>query len=258
MCLRDRGVDIRPELEHIKTSIYIEKIHRLTSAEQLLLLRKSIYLKPLTLCVLILLFKELTGQYAALTYTVQMFRMAGSSLDPYLCAVVVGAARILPCFLSWVLVERLPRRLLLSTCMTVAGVSLAVLGIFLWVWTDSSKGLGPHSGWVPIVCLSIFTVAYGVGVGPTSWTMVAELLPSQVRNVGAGIINCCFSLFLFLVGLTFPFSVEAVGVGGVFIAYSVCSLCGVIFVITCLPETRGRSFTEIQTNFGSSREPNVL
>lgn len=256
ICLRRHGVDIKPELDHIKTSVYTEKIHRPTAAEQLLLLRKPIYLKPITLCILILLFKELTGQYAALTYTVKMFRMAGSSLDPYWCAVVMGAARFLPCFLSWVLIERLPRRLLLSTCMTIAGVSLATLGIFLWVWSDSEKGLGSHLGWVPIVCLSIFTLAYGIGVGPISWTMVAELLPSQVRNVGAGIINSCFSLFLFLVGLTFPFSVEAVGVGGVFIAYSLCSLCGTVFVVTCLPETRGRSFTEIQTNFDSSREPN--
>ncbi|XP_045112901.1 facilitated trehalose transporter Tret1-2 homolog isoform X3 [Portunus trituberculatus] len=259
MCLRGRGVDINPELEHIKSTVYTERIHKPTAAEQLLLLRKPLYLKPLTLCILILLFKELTGQYAALTYTVKMFRMAGSSLDPYWCAVVMGAARFLPCFLSWMLIERLPRRLLLSTCMTVAGVSLAVLGIFLWVWSGSSNGLGPHMGWVPIVCLSIFTLAYGIGVGPISWTMVAELLPSQVRNVGAGIINSCFSLFLFLVGLTFPFSVEAVGMGGVFIAYALCSLCGVIFVLTCLPETRGRSFTEIQTNFDSSKEPsNVI
>ena len=83
---------------------------------------------------------------------------------------------------------------------------------------------------------------------------MAELLPSQVRNVGAGIVNSCFGLFQVLVGLTFPYCVEAMGVGGVFIVYSVCSLCGVFFVITFLPETRGKSFTEIQTNLTSSRK----
>ena len=248
MCLRGRGVDIRSELEHIKTSVYSEKIHRLTAAEQLLLLRKPIYLKPLTLCVLILLFKELTGQYAALTYTVKMFRMAGSSLDPYLCAVVMGAARFLPYSMSCVLIERLPRRLLLSTGMTVAGVSLATLGIFLYVWTGPSKDIGPYAGWVPLACLSVYIIAYSIGVGPISWTLVGELLPSHVRNIGAGIANACFSLFLILVGMTFPYIVEAVGVGGVFIAYAMCSVCGVIFVLTCLPETRGRSFTDIQNN----------
>lgn len=253
-CLRGRGTDIEPELEHIKTSVYTEKIAKPAATEQLLLLRKPIYLRPLILSVLILLFKELTGQYAALAYTVKMFRMAGSSLDPYLCAVVMGAARFLPCFLSWALIERLPRRLLLSSCMAVSSASLATLGAFLWV-AGSNKGLPPHLGWVPIVCLSTFTLAFGIGVGPTSWTMVAELLPSQVRNVGAGIINSFFSLFLFLVGLTFPYGVEAIGMGGMFITYSLCSLCGVIFVLSCLPETRGRSFTEIQTNFGTSEKP---
>lgn len=259
MCLRAHDSDIKPELEHIKTSVYTERIVKPAATEQLLLLRKPIYLRPLILCILILLFKELTGQYAVLTYTVMMFRMAGSSLDPYLCAVVMGAARFLPCFLSWALIERLPRRLLLSICMAISAASLATLGAFLWVWSGSSKGLPPHLGWVPLACLSVFTLAFGIGVGPTSWTMVAELLPSQVRNVGAGIINSCFSLFLFLVGLSFPFAVEAIGVGGVFITYSLCSLCGVIFVISCLPETRGRSFTEIQTNFGASEKtPNVI
>lgn len=259
MCLRARGTDIKPEFEHIKTSVYTERLAKPAATEQLLLLRKLIYLKPLILCILILLFKELTGQYAVLTYTVKMFRMAGSSLDPYLCAVVMGAARFLPCFLSWALIERLPRRLLLSVCTAISAVSLATLGAFLWLWSGSSKVLPPHLGWVPLACLSVFTLAFGIGVGPTSWTMVAELLPSQVRNVGAGIINACFSLFLFLVGLTFPFGVEVIGVGGVFITYSLCSLCGVIFVLSCLPETRGRSFSEIQTSFGNSkRPPNTL
>ncbi|KAG0714972.1 Facilitated trehalose transporter Tret1 [Chionoecetes opilio] len=252
MCLRGREVDMKPELEYIKSSVYIDRKHQPTAGEQLLLFRKPIYLKPLTLCILIVLFKELTGQYAALAYTVKMFQMVGSSLDPYWCAVVMGAARFFPCFVSWLLIERLPRRLLLSTCMTVAAASLATLGIFLWVWSDLDKGLPPHLRWLPIMCLSIFTLAFGIGIGPTSWTIVAELLPSQVRNVGCGVTNSCVSVFQVLVGLTFPFIVQAVGVGGVFIVYSLCTLCGVIFVFACLPETRGKSFTEIQTNFGSS------
>lgn len=257
VCLRGNGVDMKPELEHIKSTACTEKIRvqKTTGTEQLMLLfRKPTYLRPITLCVLILFFKELTGQYAALIYTVKMFQMAGSTLDPYWCAVVVGAARFFPCFLSWMLIERLPRRLLLSTCMTVISISLAVLGIFLWVWSDSSKDLGPHLGLVPVVCLSIFTLAYGIGIGPIAWTMVEELLPSQVRNIGTGIINACFSIFQSTVGLTFPFIVKAIGVGGVFVVYSLCSLCGVIFVVTCLPETQGKSFTEIQTKLGSSKE----
>ncbi|KAK8375528.1 hypothetical protein O3P69_008388 [Scylla paramamosain] len=242
MCLRGNGVDIKPELEHIKSIVCTENVQNSKSAEQLtLLFRKPVYLRALTLCVLILLFKELTGQYAVLIYTVKMFQMAGSTLDPYWCAVVMGAARFLPCCLSWMLIERFPRRLLLSTCMTVTGASLAILGIFLWVWSGSNKDLGPYMGLVPVVCLSIFTLAYGIGIGPISWTIVEELLPSHVRNIGTGILNACFSIFQSIVGLTFPFIVIGIGVGGVFIAYSLCSLCGVIFVVTCLPETQGQT-----------------
>lgn len=256
--LRGPGTDITAELEQIKSNVYTEMIQKPSASEQLLLLRKIVYLKPLVLCVLVLLFKELTGQYAAMAYTVQLFKMAGSSLDPYWCAVVMGAFRFLPCFMSWALIERMPRRLLLSSCMTIASFSLATLGAFIWFWSVSDEELPSHLGWIPLLCLSIYTLSFGCGVGPTSWTLVAELLPSQVRNVGAGIINTCFSLFLFLVGLTFPFAAEMMGVGGVFLVYSACSLVGVIFVVTCLPETRGRSFHEIQTALDKRKSSNVV
>lgn len=250
-CLRGPYADITTELEQIKSSVLTERIQKPTASEQLLLLKKPTYLKPLILSVLVLLFKELTGQYAAMAYTVQIFKMAGSSLDPYLCTVVMGAARFLPCFMSWLLIERLPRRLLLSSCMTLASFALATLGAFLWFWSLKEEPLPESMGWIPLACLLVFTLAFGSGVGTTSWTLVAELLPSQVRNVGAGIINTSFSLFLFLVGLTFPFMVELMTIGGVFIVYSGCSLMGALFVVTCLPETRGRTFAEIQRSLDS-------
>ncbi|MPC32207.1 Facilitated trehalose transporter Tret1 [Portunus trituberculatus] len=179
VCLRGNSVDIKPELELVKSTVCTEKVHNPASAEQLMLFRKPGYLRSIVLCILVLLFKELTGQYAVLIYTVKMFQLVGSTLDPYWCAVVMGMARFLPCFLSWILIERLPRRLLLSTCMTVTAVSLAILGVFLSVWSDSREDLVPHMGLVPVVCLSIFTLAYGIGIGPISWTIVEELLPSQ-------------------------------------------------------------------------------
>lgn len=246
-CLRGPTIDITEELEQIKDSVATERIQKPSATEQLLLLRKMIYFKPVLLSVLVLLFKELTGQYAAMAYTVKIFKMAGSSLDPYWCAVVMGAARFLPCFTSWILIERLPRRLLICTCMTLASFALGTLGTFLFFWSKKTDGLPPSLGWIPLLCFLVFTLVFGSGIGPTCWTLVAELLPSRVRNVGAGIINTCFSLFLFLVGLSFPFMVEGMGIGLVFITYSACTLSGVVFVLVCLPETKGMSFTEIQT-----------
>ncbi|XP_042227511.1 facilitated trehalose transporter Tret1-like isoform X3 [Homarus americanus] len=257
-CLRGPGVDITWELEQIKANVYSERIQKPSASEQLLLLRKPVYLKPILLCVLVLLFKELTGQFAAMAYAVKIFQMAGSTLNPYWCAVVMGAVRFLPCFASWALIERVPRRVLLCSCMTIASFSLATLGAFLWFWSWSDEGLPASLGWIPLTCLSVFTLSFGSGIGPTSWTLVAELIPSQVRNVGAGIINSSFSLFLFLVGLTFPFAVEYLGVGAVYIVYSVCSLVGVIFVVTCLPETKGSTFDEIQIALDNKWNSNVV
>lgn len=248
------GADVDREIEHIKASVFDEKIQKPSAWKQLLMLRKWEYLRPTVLCIMVLFFKELTGQYAALTYTVTMFKLAGSTLDPYLCAVVMGAARFLPCFMSWVMIERLPRRLLLSSCLSISSFSFATLGGVLWHWSNVQGGLPENLGWIPLTCICIFTLAFGCGVGPTSWTLVAELLPSKVRNVGAGILNTCFSLFLFIVGFTFPYSVEAVGAGAVFVCYAVCSMVGVIFVLTALPETRGRSFTEIQEALDTSNQ----
>jgi len=56
----------------------------------------------------------------------------------------------------------------------------------------------------------------------------------------------------YLVAQTFPMLNDnpAIGPAITFWVYSVCSLLGLIFVFTMLPETKGRSLEEIERSWG--------
>ncbi|CAL4063334.1 unnamed protein product, partial [Meganyctiphanes norvegica] len=218
--------------------------------QQFKLLKKKEYAYPLFLCIIVLLFKELTGQFAVTLYTVKIFELSGTTMDPYLCTVIMGVARFVPCMISYMLIERISRKFLLVTCLTISSIAIAVLGLCL-ILNENQIIDTTHLSWLPLTCLLVFVVAFGSGVGPNAWTLVAEMLPTQIRLLGGGIINTLFCVLLFLVGVTFPHIVALIGIGGCFLIYSGCTIVGALFVITCIPETRGRSFDEIQASLNN-------
>ena len=47
------------------------------------------------------------------------------------------------------------------------------------------------------------------------------------------------------------------GLGGVFAAYGAVCFCGVLFVRAIIPETKGKTFEEIQKMLGGGRYTNI-
>lgn len=53
---------------------------------------------------------QLSGCFALINYTAQIFADAGSDLDPNMAAIVVGAIQIIGSYGSTIIVDRCPRK----------------------------------------------------------------------------------------------------------------------------------------------------
>ena len=78
-----------------------------------------------------------------------------------------------------------------------------------------------------------------------------ELFPLDVRAEMSGAANCIANLYAFLTVKTYPALSDdgMLHVYGAFWLYSAICMLGVLYGLSCLPETKGKRLEEINTNF---------
>lgn len=128
--------------------------------------------------------------------------------------------------------------------MTIT-VSLVALGVFFYI-KDYDTGMAENLSWLPLMSLSVFIIAYALGLGPVSWLMLSEVYSKDINAIAAP-ISGAFKYFLaFLITATFNSMSDAIGIGQTFWIFAGLSAIGTIFVIAVIPETKGKSMADIQ------------
>lgn len=271
---RDDPKAIDAEIEKTKKDIAIKKTQRV-SITQL-----SHVWKPFLVSLFMMSIVQLSGFNVLVYYTVNIFQMANSSVDPKISSIIVGITLLVSCILAIIIVSKLNRKLMLSVSIFFMGVSQAVLGycmyhkeqidhevnqrLILDNITDFQafsvnkteaelSAYTPQSpdwlGWLPLVAVISFLFFGNGGYGTLIWVVTAELLPAKVRSVANSIIICLGFLGGFVVAKTFVDLIQALGQAVTFWMYSGMCFLGLIFTIICVPETRNKTMDEIQDSF---------
>ena len=141
--------------------------------------------------------------------------------------------------------DRVGRKILLLISISVMTLTLIALGVFFFI-QDSDPQTAANIGWLPLTSLCIYIVAFALGFGPIPWLIVSEVLSKEINAI-FGPICCAFNWFLaFLITLTFTPISNAIGIGTTFWIFSGLSILGILFVYFVIPETKGKSMTNIQ------------
>ncbi|KAL6442485.1 hypothetical protein ACFW04_002595 [Cataglyphis niger] len=246
--LRGKQADITEELN------ITEKMHQeylemeRTNAQSLFSeLMKKNNLKPLLISLGLMFFQQMSGINAVIFYTVQIFKDAGSTIDENLSTMIIGLVNLIATFVAAVLIDRLGRKVLLYISAVSMIVTLTVLGGYFYV-----KSLGVDVvvvGWLPLLCLIVYVIGFSTGFGPIPWLMMGEILPAQIRGTAASMATAFNWMFTFIVTKTFQDLIDLIGTHGAFWVFASFVVVALIFVICCVPETRGKTLEEIERRF---------
>lgn len=191
--------------------------------------------------------RELGGQYVIFSYNVYLFKKAGASLDAVACTVLMGTARLFFTGLASACVDRVGRRPLMIASSLVGGAAEAVGALFLLVDI-------PGLSWIPMAAVLVYAAAYGLGMGPVTWALMGEVIPTPVRTLGSAICSFWFSVALFGMSFAFPYLLDSAGLGVTLLLFALANVSMALIVWAFLPETRGRSLTDLQDTFKSRTE----
>lgn len=215
-------------------------------------LMKGPVMKPFGISLGIMFFQQATGINAMIFYTVSIFQVAGSSIESRYATIIVGGVQLVFTIASGFLVDRYGRRILLLGSAAITSISLASMGTFfyfqrMWGQATATELLG----WLPLVSLTVFFIAYSGGMSNVPFIIMGEMFPSQYRTL-LGTLTSSFNLIVTLVIVRFfPDMLIHLGNDVTFFIFAGCTLTSIVFVYFLLPETKGKTLEEMEELFGN-------
>lgn len=185
-------------------------------------------------------FFQMSGINVVLFYSTTIFDEAGVDLEPGISSIIVSGAQVVFSLLAFAVADKFGRKILLSFSNTLMGVGLVGIGMFFMLEDPSSFQ------WLPVTSLSIFIIAFSIGMGPVSYILLGELFLQEAKAYVAPIGQTLNFFLTFVIGLTFPMLTAAIGMGPTFFIFAGFCFMALLFTIFVIPETKGKSTIEIQ------------
>lgn len=199
-----------------------------------------------------MLFQQLSGINAVIFYTVIIFKASGSSMAPEVASIVVALVQMVMSGVAALIVDRAGRKPLLMISSGIMAASLVALGYYFKL--KNAEEDVSTLGWLPLTSLTAFMIAFSIGMGPVPWMLMGELFTAETKAVAAGLAVLLNWFLVFVVTKTFPSMNQGLGEDWTFWVFACIMIVGTVFTHFMIPETKGKSFQEIQEELqGGSR-----
>ncbi|KAL3187536.1 hypothetical protein MRX96_025043 [Rhipicephalus microplus] len=209
---------------------------------------------PLAYTLLLMFFQQFCGINVITFYAVKIFESSGSDISATDCTIMLGVVQVIASLAASLLIDRAGRRcLMLVSCLFVAA-SLTVLGCFFY-YKDMDNGEFRHRyRYVPLASLTTYIAAFCLGIGPVPWVVMGEILSPRARGFSTG-VSTAFCFFCeFLITKEFQDLIHLFNFSGLFWMFALVTILQVLFIYTCIPETKGKSLEDISQTFESLQE----
>ena len=100
-----------------------------------------------------------------------------------------------------------------------------------------------------LTAILAFVASFAISLGPVMWVLFSELFPNRMRAVAISFVGFINSVISFLVQLVFPWELTNIGTAPTFFIYGLFAALGLLFIISKVPETKGKSLEELQAIF---------
>ncbi|XP_072934348.1 facilitated trehalose transporter Tret1-like [Epargyreus clarus] len=242
--LRGRSKEaVQPELEGLQAMVARE-FKEEPRIQDLWATRGNV--KALGICVFLAMLLQLSGIDVLLFYMEELLEKVGTKISASDGTIIMGVVQVVTSFVTPLVVDRLGRKLLMWTTSLGLTIFLGIIGIYALLDSYYKYDVA-HVAFIPLLCLVVYMILFTLGVGPVPWILVAEMFPVKTKCVASGIA----SFMCWLAGFVWTrFFRDVAASYGIYTAFWILAICcgfGFVFSISpMLPETKGKTFDEIQ------------
>jgi sugar porter (SP) family MFS transporter len=199
------------------------------------------YKTPIILAMLFAFFNQVSGINAIIYYAPRIFEMAGLGTHSSLLSTVgIGAINFMFTLIGINIIDKVGRR----TLMLVGSFGL-IGSLFMVAYTFYS---GHLSGFAVPIYMMFFIAFFAFSQGAVIWVFISEIFPNQVRAKGQTLGSSTHWIMAALIAFSFPYFAEKLGGAVTFSFFGTMMVLQLIFVWRFMPETKGKSLEQIDTN----------
>ena len=233
-------LDAQEEINEIKSTIESEQkdVHfRL----------KKWMIMPFVVGIGIMFAQICTGINTIIYYAPTIFKTAGfdSNLTAIYATTGIGVVNFVMTIVAVFFTDKIGRKPLLYFGLTGVMLSLfALSGSFAL-----ADVLGENLKWLAVGSLITYIICFAMSLGPIGWILVSEVFPLKIRGIAMSICTVSNFAFNFFVVASFPILLHRIGGAWTFAIFGIVSIICIIFVYFFVPETKGISLEQIESNW---------
>ena len=218
--------------------------------------RQKSFLTPLVVLIFLFLFAfNLTGATTLPIYLIVLLNNTGVAtvFDPYWAASTITIVRTIVVVITSVIASKVKRRpfLIISGIICAIATFITSLSTYFYEYGyfEYIKVHFHILPWITYVSLVVMISAFSSGLFIVPFMLLGELLPSNLRGLGSGVVMLfTFAIWLLLVFL-FPKILSTLGTYGTFFLIFGMDLFVVIWACCFVPETFGMTLENIESHY---------
>lgn len=235
---------ISSEIEKLKEVQNLSNVNKMTFFNVWREFGRPALYKPFLIMVTFFFFQQFSGIFVVFVFAARFSLEAGVTLDAFLSTVIIGVVRCVVTIICAFACDKFGKKPLAiwsGIGMTISTIGLAVCSALSMEETNVS--------WLPAVFLYAFIFTGTLGILTLPFTMVAEMYPQKTRGVAVGVTMSLAFIMSFANIKTFQTVFETFGSVTMFSYYAFIAFLATLFAIFILPETKGKSFQQIEEYF---------
>jgi SP family arabinose:H+ symporter-like MFS transporter len=189
--------------------------------------------------IVVAVFSQFTGINSIMYYAPMIFAKTGIGIgDSLMQTVAVGGVNVIFTFVAIKYIDKFGRKPLLIAGCTGMAISLFVLAVAFY--------LHEFGGFLILAFVLVYIASFAASLGPITWVFIAEIYPNRLRSEAMSVAVVSLWAAVFVVSLTFPYMLNALGGGTAFLVFGSMCVVYLVFLITKLPKTKGKSLEELE------------
>ena len=177
--------------------------------------------------IIMMLFQQFCGINSILTNLSDIMNESGLDMDGNYQAGIASCAQLIAVVVGALIIDKIGHRItmIISCCM---------ICVFLLIFALNDKY--DWSNVLPLICIFLYQLGFGLGMGPVPWFIIPEYFNDDVRSTATMMVTASNWIFAFLVILVWPYMKDGMGMFGALIFIVCISFCAILFSAFCIRE----------------------
>ncbi|KAG8240836.1 hypothetical protein J6590_101095, partial [Homalodisca vitripennis] len=190
--------------------------------------------------------KRLTGAGVLQAYvSITLPPLTFGLFNPNDCVIILGLVSLLSSLVSVLLSVHFNRRALISFSSAGCGVTMVLVAIWFYMSSNTDIKVKRYSDLL-FICLILYNATFSLGLGPVGTSVKGELFPANVKAMCSSFTTVLVAITSFILNKFFLIFAQYFGMYVNFLIYAISCLFTIVFTLTYVPETQGKSLEEIQ------------